>query len=300
MSISVHPNAPDWFREAVATPQTDYFIDVNGSKIHYVRWLDDNSANKNPTDKPGLLFVHGGGAHSHWWDFIAPSFMDKYSVAAIDIFGMGDSDHLDEYLLSDHADAMIAVSDACGFGDDKIIVSHSFGGFCTLKTASLYADQLKGVVIVDTVLSPQFLNQEKDQKEGGFKPRKVYPSMDDAMLRFKLLPAQPCENDYILDYIGRHSLMEVEDGVMWKFDHMFGPKTDTRELKKDIPGIKCNTTVMHGEQSLFFKPDSIEFMRGLYGAHVPFVSVPNSQHHVFLDQPVEFTKALKGVLNQWD
>ena len=295
MSISVHPNAPDWFREVVATPQEDYFVEVHGAKIHYVRWPDDNSANK-----PGLLFVHGGGAHSHWWDFVAPYFMDNYSVAAIDIAGMGDSDHLDEYTLSAHADAMIAVSDACGFGDDKTIVAHSFGGFCTLKTAALYADQLKGVVIVDTVLSPQFLEQEKDQKDGGFKPRRVYPSVDDAMLRFKLLPAQPCENDYILDYIGRHSLEQVENGVMWKFDHLFGPKTDTRELKQDIPNIRCNTTVIHGAQSIFFQPDSLEFMRGLYGSHVPFIAVPDSQHHVFLDQPIEFTKILKNALDQWN
>jgi len=42
--------------------------------------------------KPGLLLVHGGFAHAHWWDF--PSllfFTDRYCVAAIDLSGMGDS-----------------------------------------------------------------------------------------------------------------------------------------------------------------------------------------------------------------
>src|SRR5271156_4373088 len=31
----------------------------------------------------------GGGAHSHWWSYIAPYFTRDFRVAAIDLSGMG-------------------------------------------------------------------------------------------------------------------------------------------------------------------------------------------------------------------
>jgi pimeloyl-ACP methyl ester carboxylesterase len=60
---------------------------VAGCRIHYLHWP---GAPERP-DRRGLLFVHGGGAHSHWWSYIAPYFTRDFRVAAIDLSGMGDS-----------------------------------------------------------------------------------------------------------------------------------------------------------------------------------------------------------------
>ncbi|MBV1872605.1 MAG: alpha/beta hydrolase, partial [Gammaproteobacteria bacterium] len=94
--------APEWFIKAVNTPYADKYIDVDGSKIHYQHW-------RNEGEKQGLLLVHGGGAHSHWWDFIAPSFLEEFNVAAIDISGMGDSEHRSQYTLDLFAKEIISV-----------------------------------------------------------------------------------------------------------------------------------------------------------------------------------------------
>ena len=89
--MTEHPtDAPDWFQQYTTLARNDHWITVAGARIHYQSWNDQEA-------KPGLLFVHGHAAHAHWWDFIAPAFIDNYKVAAMDMSGAGDSDHRDAY-----------------------------------------------------------------------------------------------------------------------------------------------------------------------------------------------------------
>ena len=56
------PDSPDWFRRALDVPFTDATVDVDGP-IHFLAWGEPN--------RRGLVFVHGGGAHAHWWTHVA-------------------------------------------------------------------------------------------------------------------------------------------------------------------------------------------------------------------------------------
>lgn len=286
---------PAWFSNAVAAPYEDHFIEVEGCRIHYLHWVDPERA-----QKPGLLFVHGGGAHAHWWSFIAPFFRDTHSVAAIDISGMGDSGHREAYPPATYARELISVCEAAGFGNDAVIVAHSFGGFGTIKTGFLYPDRLKGIMIVDTVVMSPETFEKRDETSTPFRPKKTYPDIETALSRFRLLPEQPCANHYIIDHIARHSLMPVEGGVMWKFDHEFNTKMDYRELVEDIPRLRCKRVVIHGAESIFFNSKATAWMQQLYGPEVPFIAVPRAQHHVFLDEPLAFIETVRGVLTDWD
>ena len=91
----------DWFEESIKVLPTSHFVEVRDKKIHYLQWGDSN--------KPGLLFIHGYSAHAHWWDFIAPAFVENYSVVAIDLSGAGDSEHRDNYSQEIFADEIKAV-----------------------------------------------------------------------------------------------------------------------------------------------------------------------------------------------
>ncbi|MGC1341283.1 MAG: alpha/beta fold hydrolase, partial [Candidatus Binataceae bacterium] len=42
--------------------------------------------------KPPILFLHGGSAHAHWWDFVAPAFIADFHVLALDQRGHGHSE----------------------------------------------------------------------------------------------------------------------------------------------------------------------------------------------------------------
>ena len=85
--LTIRAPEPDWFRWAISHPGQSQFVMVAGCRIHYLHWGREPA---RPGER-GLLFVHGGGAHSHWWSYIAPYFTRDFRVAAIDLSGMGDS-----------------------------------------------------------------------------------------------------------------------------------------------------------------------------------------------------------------
>ena len=59
-------DAPGWFRRALAEPYADEEVTVEGATVHYLAW--------GAAGRPGLVFVHGGGAHAHWWTHVAAHF----------------------------------------------------------------------------------------------------------------------------------------------------------------------------------------------------------------------------------
>ena len=165
---------------------------------------------------PGLLFIHGMNAHSRWWDFIAPQFAGEYRVAAMDLTGMGDSDFRYEYDPATYAREIAGVLDALDFGPDSIVVAHSFGGYMSVKAANLFPDRFAALVLVDSGIRHPDEPMPDRPPMGG--RAKLYPDRETALARFRLQPPQPCENQYILDYIARHSLMPADGGWTWKFD----------------------------------------------------------------------------------
>src|SRR5665213_1989691 len=74
------PPAPQWFERIVAIAPESCFVEVEGAKIHFLRWGDRS--------KSGLLLVHGNAAHAYWWSFIAPYLARDYNVAAMDLSGI--------------------------------------------------------------------------------------------------------------------------------------------------------------------------------------------------------------------
>ncbi len=293
------PPAPDWFERAVAAPRETGHVEVRGARVHYQRW--------GRRDRPGLLLVHGNGAHAHWWDFVAPYFAERYNVAALTFSGMGDSAWREAYDMSTFAEEQIAVAEAAGMFAHAVkptIVAHSFGGFVTLLTAADYGERLSGVVIVDSPVNPP------DRPHSGPPRRargnKVYPDLKSALARFRLAPPQPCENHYAMDYIARWSLKRIDtddggEGWTWKFDPSIWRRFESgREPADMLRGAKCRIALFRGEESALMPDDVGDYMQELLGNQVPFISIPHARHHVMLDQPLAFVSALRTLLAEWD
>src|SRR4029453_15859157 len=134
VSVSAGPDqvteAPAWFERALAGPYTDEHGEVRGARVHYLAW--------GRPGQGGLVFVHGGAAHAHWWTHVAAHFARDYRVLALDLSGHGDSDHRDEYPLTGWTDEVIAVADHGGVEGPVVVVGHSMGGFVTIATAALH------------------------------------------------------------------------------------------------------------------------------------------------------------------
>ncbi|SLN29613.1 alpha/beta fold hydrolase [Oceanibacterium hippocampi] len=286
--------APDWFRAAVSTPHEQHWVTVDGHRTHYLTWGDP--------DKPGLLLVHGGRAHARWWSFIAPYFAADYHVSAIDLGGMGDSDYRENYTPDGFAAEIRAVAARTGAGGRPVVAGHSFGGFLSLVAAHAAPAEFSGLVIVDSPIRPPHAQRKRGTQRGTRKV--VYESFDAALARFRLMPEQPCANDYILDYIGRHSLKRVEGGWSWKFDGTpFNGEAFTREFWVSLTGrieaLEIPLAVLHGEKSALFTEEVRAHMKPLMAGRGPFVELPDAHHHVMLDQPLAVVAALRTQLANW-
>src|SRR5262245_44610480 len=98
---------------------------VNGFTLRALEW--------GTRGRPVLCFLHGGSAHAHWWDGVAPTFADRYHVVALDQRGHGESDWPapgadgPRYATADFASDLFGVMDALGCRDITLC-GHSMGG----------------------------------------------------------------------------------------------------------------------------------------------------------------------------
>jgi pimeloyl-ACP methyl ester carboxylesterase len=287
------PAAPAWFKQTVAQEPASKFVRVEGASIHYLQWGE-------PT-LPGLLLVHGNAAHAYWWSFIAPFLARDYNVAAMDLSGMGDSDWRPNYSMELFVREQLAVCEDAGMfapSEPPIIVAHSFGGFVTILTRALYGKRLAGTVIVDSPVNPPDRPGGPPRRE--FRPHNVYPTLGDALARFRLMPPQTSENLYLVDWVARHSLKKVEGGFSWKFDPKIWQDFSIGDTAERLKTSSCRIAIFRGENSVLLPPEIGEYMFNLLGRAAPIVEIPQAQHHVMLDQPLALVAALRALLADWN
>ena len=284
--------APDWFTGALAANHQDGSVTVDGTEITYRTW-------GNPTQR-GLLLVHGGGAHLHWWDFIAPLLADDYYVVAIDLGGMGDSGRRSEYTAESYIAEVVAVADACGLDHQAVLAGHSMGGAISLRVAVARPERFSHLVMLDSPLRPKSDAQEESGKaRSPFQNKRFYPDFETAVARFRLLPAQPDTAPWILDFIAENSLMETDQGWCWKFDdnafktRMFGQGSEL------IDQLTVPLAIVYGQLSKFFDAETLEYMSKVLPESTPLVAIPEAHHHLFLDQPLAFVATIRALLSTW-
>lgn len=100
-------DGPPWFLRAIEMPYREQRIPVAGSRIRYLDWGERG--------RPGLVFVHGGAAHAHWWSFIAPMFTGNWHAVALDLSGHGESGRRKAYNHTLWSEEVLAVADDAGF-----------------------------------------------------------------------------------------------------------------------------------------------------------------------------------------
>src|SRR5258706_12064252 len=57
-------------------------LQVGGLTLHALEW--------GIAGRPALCFLHGGSAHAHWFDLVAPAFVDRYHAIPLDQRGHGE------------------------------------------------------------------------------------------------------------------------------------------------------------------------------------------------------------------
>ena len=275
---------PSWFWEAIDVEPVTKTVEVDECDVSYRHY--------EAIGKPGMLLIHGMNAHSRWWDFIAPQLLDRYQVAAMDLTGMGDSDYRYEYSSNTYADEILAVLDDAKFGTDSIVVAHSFGGYMAVRAANKAPDRFKALVMVDSgIRHPDDPVPEQIWMSGARS--KIYPDKETALNRFRVQPPQPCDNEFLLQYIARNSLMPVDGGWTWKFDEdLLTSLTDAERKPEEFQALTTTLGVIFGADSELFSRRTLEYMQELIPEPFLIKEIANAQHHLFLDQPQAFVESL--------
>lgn len=301
-NLVVQAPAPDWFNWAIGQKGQSKRVEVKGCSIHYLAWEPDDGV----AQRGGILFVHGGGANAHWWSHIAPFFKAGYRVASIDLSGMGDSGNRDEYNATLRAEEIRAVIEDADLGPKTYLVGHSFGGFMSMRYAALYGDSLAGLVIADSPLYPPGEDEGQRARANPMGAIRVYPTFEEAVARFRLRPRQPCDNDYIVEYIARHSIKAMKSGAgkggwIWKFDtNAMSGRRFAEPFHEHLAAANCPSALFIAAESALVTDEMAAYTHGLMGPGAPLVVIPAAHHHLILDQPLAFVAALRTQLEAWE
>jgi pimeloyl-ACP methyl ester carboxylesterase len=284
--------SPAWFARATAIPYGHGWVQVAGCNVHYLHWGE--------MGRRGLVFVHGGGAHAHWWTHVAATFAAEFSVVAIDLSGHGDSGHREAYDPEQWADEVAAVAADAGIDGVPVVIGHSMGGFITIVTAARHSDEVAGVIICDSPVTEA--DPEISAPDAFGRTTRTYPAVDDAVARFRTVPPQEHYLDYVVDFVARHSLKEVDGGWQWKFDRRIFEQFGRGVRGLAVPylsQVDCRLALLRSEHGLV-TPEIGAFMFEKLGRVSPVIEIPEAGHHAMLDQPLILLTAVRTLLADWD
>jgi pimeloyl-ACP methyl ester carboxylesterase len=292
------PDAPAWFTWALAQVPVRSFVNVEGARIETLVWGE--------AGRPGLLLLHGHGAHADWYSFIAPFFAARYRVVAVSWSGMGASDWREAYSVEQFGREAIAVAAATGLFDASappVVAGHSFGGRITIGLAADHGEKFAAAVIVDPpVFAPRNLREKTPPRRGPRPDHHVHPTLAAALARFRLAPAQRCDNIFILDHVARLSLRNVPEaagegpGWSWRFDPALWFQLKHRNPMPLLRAARCPLALVRGGRSRLMQREDAAHMMAALPEGAPYVEIPEADHHVMLDQPLAFVAAIEALL----
>jgi pimeloyl-ACP methyl ester carboxylesterase len=308
------PPAPAWFDDILTHEPERSMVPVLGANIELLTW--------GQVGKPGLILVHGNSAHTDWWSFIAPFLAGDYRVAALSLSGMGGSDWRETYTFETFAAEIHACAEAAGLYEaavKPIYIGHSFGGSQVFYSAAKHPERMRAAVLVDTGFGgPPTAEQEEQWRKEAEKtgdrfrgpqrrtrPNRVYATLEEALTRFRFMPPQVPGNLYVADYIARRSLKRAPmadgsgEGWTWKFDPYMWGKLDRGGMAELSPASAPPMAQIFGDRSAVMRRMGGGPRSDFVPANVPSITIPDSEHHIMVDQPLALVAALRALLSVW-
>lgn len=266
------------------------YVPYGGRRLHLLDWAGDGETT--------ILFVHGGCANAHWWCHSARLLAGRYRVLALDLSGHGESDHLPdgEYSLEGHRDDLVHVArslDLRGFA----LVAHSFGGFVSLAAVPELGDRLGTLTLVDSRGHIRPRAARYLTALGKF-PNPIYASRDDALRAFQLLPRESSAPDEVLSHVARHSIRRAADGT-WSlaFDRRALRAATVREFAAEMCQLRQPTLLVRGAASGALSARALARLAAEI-PHAEAIEIAGAHHHVMLDRPEPFARALDSFLQR--
>ncbi len=129
---------------SAAFPFESKFVEVHGSKIHYV---EEGSGDP-------VLFLHGNPTSSYLWRNVIPHVSPQARCIALDLIGMGKSDKPDlQYRFVDHARYVEGFIEALGLRNITFVI-HDWGSALGFHYARRHEENVKGLAFMEAIVRP--------------------------------------------------------------------------------------------------------------------------------------------------
>lgn len=272
-----------------AAASTSHFVEANGVKLHY---LDYGTAGRR-----AMLCIHGGAAHAHWFDFVAPGFTPDHHVYALDLRGHGDSARADPqtYSWKTYAEDINAFVEKLDLRD-FVLVGHSMGGMVSLVYAAAHPGRIGRLVVVDTIMLMPMERVTK-MREFGAKPARSYATQEELIARYRLEGgATQMAAPEVIHRMAMHSGRQ-DAGGRWQHKADRGVYANFTQVA-GVPlweKVKVPALVIKGERSTRYTPALLAEVRA-QAPQVQMAEVPASDHHITLDNPPGFVEVVQKFL----
>ena len=267
----------------LAPEPTNSFFDHEDLKLHYLDWGGD------PKSRTFVL-LHGGGAHAHWWDYVAPELAVFGHVVALDFRGHGrstwsrDGDYGPPSYLHD----VRALIDH--LGTKVVLVGHSMGGAVAQWCAVTFPEKLAALINVDSPDGPPPLLRRlrwrwRRRAQGGKRPE--LKSADDIIRKFRLSPPGTYLTKDQLEQLALKGSLQLDNGH-WAF--RFDPETRAwrkhrgKMTRPNLKQVKLPTLILRGAESTLISGRRSQRMQRKVKGSV-YQEIPRAFHHVPLDNP---------------
>jgi len=274
------PAIPEWAADALAAPVGSGTLTIDRVTLSFREWKGDRGR--------GILLIHGGGGHAHWWDFVAPLLGDR-QVIALDLSGHGDSGTRHHYEFADWVDEVVTATRVL-FPAPPIVVGHSLGGAVGMYAGAVLGDSCRAIVAIDSLLGrTEDLPPERHRRE----PRSA-ESPAELRSRFRLIPDDGAAPAWVLDHVFRHSIRRSGDRYGWKFDPpvreaSLPEKPDRMRPAAPVVFLRCEHGLA-GPQTLQVVTDALAH------SDLRVLDLLGFGHNPMLDDPAGFATVLGRVL----
>jgi pimeloyl-ACP methyl ester carboxylesterase len=237
---------------------------------------------------PLLVMIHGGAAHSGWFQWMVTRLAERYRVVAPDLRGFGRSGHADRYSWDDYAEDIEALVGLLVGDEPYYLAGHCSGGYIGMVLSA------RGVrppaALIGMEIRPKLPPEEDaDMWARASKPPRRYPSLE-ALERGWRIYAQRhgLPVDRALE-LGRAQFRQDADG---SWIGVSDPRTlaqESFETYELAAKVTCPTLLIRGEQSHMLS--RIQFL--LVAGELRFGSFEEvSGGHNFMVEDPETTCAL--------
>jgi pimeloyl-ACP methyl ester carboxylesterase len=266
------------------------------------KWLEGEHGNLHYVDyggagSRGLVMLHGGGANTHWFDFIGPTLAKHCHALALDLRGHGDSDHMDAsvYTPDAYMDDIGALIEAEKL-HQPILMGHSMGGMLMVRFTGARPQEVGALIVCDSRPVYGEADQERLQRTAN-RPGREYESQADYIAHFLIRPEGLRSTPEMHHYIAERAGKQLPHGAwVHKVDrqtYAHRPMIDTLPLYQQMT---CPVLYLWAAYSRVTE----EMIQGVREAcpHVEIIPVAEAGHHLMLDQPQQTIALVQAFLQR--